>query len=320
MLSRMAVSQRFIDLLNMPVGALRALARERDLDIPAGVKKWDLARLLSRVPREELEAQSDGYLYAGSTSLSWFRLIDDDLVIDQDDPSAFYEFDGEDLDSDAVTTALVEHAEGDPFSETSRPEEITSEPKLVVAHAWEDGMFMTFAVAKRVGQVIHNFETHNVLEDEFFSAYLRVKDGTFEVRASASRARRLDRRWLSYFAADLRLQALPVSISEGDVRALRDEIDARLDIFRGRDAAGTSVFETRQFEKADTCPDLYDEEEFDEAVDGLEPVAYDLLFDHGDVKDIRMHVSTLNGSIFVRTAVPEATLQYIYDAVRSVKP
>jgi hypothetical protein len=303
----------------MPLGALRALAEERNLDVPAGTKKWDLARLLSRAPRRELEAQSDGYLYAGSTSLSWFRLVNEEVDIDEEHVDDFYPLKGEPLDGGAVIEALAANAEGDPFSETLRPDEITSEPKLVVAHERDDGFFMTFAVAKRIGRVIHNFETSEVLEDEFFGAYLRIEDGTFEVRASASRAQRLDRQWLAHFGGDLGVQALPVGITEDDVRALHDQIGGRLDIFRGRDAVGTSVFETRQFEKADTCADLYDETEFKEAVDGLEPVAYDLLFDHGAVKDIRIHVSTLKGSVFIRTSVPEDTLQYVYDSLQAVK-
>ena len=267
----------------------------------------------------KLEEQSDGYLYAGSTSLSWVRLVDDGEEIDEDQADDFYPLNGVSLNGKDVIAALENNSEGDPFSETSRPEEITSAPKLVVAHEWQDGFFMTFAAAKRAGQVIHNFEVRDVLEDEFFSAYLRIQDGTFEIRASVARAQRLNSYWLSYVANDLGVQALPVVITDADVRALHDEIGGRLDTFRGRDAPGTSVFETRQFEKADDCVDLYDEEEFEEAVEGLEPVAYDLLFDHGTVKDIRMHVSTLKGSVFVRTAVPEDTLQYVYDALRTIK-
>jgi hypothetical protein len=195
----MAVSQRFIDLLNMPLGALRRLAEELQVDVPPGGKKWDVARRLAAAPRGELEEQSDGYLYAGSTSLSWFRLVPLDEEIDWDALDDFYPLDGDAVDDDQVREALGDHAEGDPFSETSRPASITPAPKLVVAHEREDGYFMTFAVAKRAGHVIHNFEAHEILEDEFFGAYLRTSDGTVEVRASAARADRLHRVWLQGF-------------------------------------------------------------------------------------------------------------------------
>lgn len=315
----MAVSQRFIDLLNMPLGALRQLAEQLDVETSKAMPKWDIARVLAPVSRPDLEEQSDGFLYAGSTSLSWFRLVSINAAIDGHDSGQLYPLVGDLIDDEEAAGALDENAEGDPFSEISRPADITSQPKLVVAHERDDGFFMTFALAKRVGHVIHNFKAHEVLEDEFFGALLRTADGTLEVRASAARANRLNRMWLQDFARDLDLQAVPVAITESDVRALHDEIGGRLDVFRGRDASGTSIFEARQFEKADACDDLYDEDEFDEVVDGLEPIAYDLLFDYDGAEDIRIHVSTLKGSVFVRTAVAENVIQYLYETLREIK-
>jgi hypothetical protein len=69
----MAVSQRFIDLLNMPMPALRKLAKDREADLPPGgaAGKWDLAKAVARTgTRDELEADSDGFLYADSTAMS----------------------------------------------------------------------------------------------------------------------------------------------------------------------------------------------------------------------------------------------------------
>src|SRR3954452_8791638 len=131
----MAVSQRFIDLLNMPMPALRKLAKDREADLPPGgaSSKWDLAKAVARTGnRDELEADSDGFLYAGSTAMSWFRLVpEDDLERDDDNQivaAEFYPLEAPPLDFNTVKEALVQHAEGDPFDEEDRPQEITSKP------------------------------------------------------------------------------------------------------------------------------------------------------------------------------------------------
>ena len=315
----MPVSQRFIDLLNMPGPALKRLADERNVHYPAGAGKWTIARAVARSgTREELEDASDGFLYAGRTSMTWFRLIDPD-DFDEDDPDSFYPLDGDALDLDEVREALEEHSEGDPFDEDDRPQSIDRQPKLVLAREWRDGILMTFAVAKRAGQVIHDFELVEVLEDEFFPAFLRLEDGVIEVRSSSGRARALHVGWLEDFTDSLGLVAVPVSITEQDVRAFRDEIEGRLAKWGGSESSGTSAIGTVTYGKSDQVDDLFEEEEFAERTAGYDPVAYDLLFDHDDEEDIRVHVSTLRGSVFIRNSVPEAVMRYIYEAMRTAK-
>lgn len=322
----MAVSQRFIDLLNMPMPALRKLAKDREADLPPGgaAGKWDLAKAVARTgTRDELEADSDGFLYAGSTAMSWFRLVPEDVVEEDEDnqivAAEFYPLDAPPLDLETVKAALVNHAEGDPFDEEDRPAEITAKPKLILAREWRDGILMTFALAKRLTTVIHNFEEIEVLEDEFFPAFLRLADGTFEVRASYARADRLESAWLDEFAEELGRIALSVQITEADVRAVRDQIGGRVAKFDGSESTGTSAIGTVTYGKSDTCNDLFEEEEFTDAVKGYDSVGYDMLFDHQDTTDARMHISTQRGSVFIRTAVPETTVRYIYDAIRAAK-
>jgi hypothetical protein len=124
----MAVSQRFIDLLNMPAPALRVLAGERGVELPVDAHKWDIARAVARESsREELEDSSDGYLYAGATSMSWFRFMPEADNVDED-PELYYPLDGTPVDVERVKVALAEHSEGDPFDERDRPTEVTQAP------------------------------------------------------------------------------------------------------------------------------------------------------------------------------------------------
>jgi hypothetical protein len=313
------VSQRLIDLLNAPMPVLRRLASEKGISLRSNPRKWELANRLSSLPRDELEQATEGYLYAGSTSVSWIRLMPDDAAISSDEPADFYPLHGTELPPDEIPNALREHSEADPFSETARPQEITERPKLVVAKEWGDGYLLTFAFAKRVGHVIHNFEHTPVLEDEFFTALMRPADGNIEVRASVDRVRRLERTWLAEFAGAFDAKPIPVAITWGDFTALHDELNARLDVYRGKTTTGTTVFDTREYTKADGIADLLIEDEFLRETNDLEPLSVDLLFDADGFGEVRVHVSVLNGSIFIRTAVPEWVVQHVYDVLDRIK-
>ncbi|HEX4188575.1 MAG TPA: hypothetical protein VHY83_11810 [Solirubrobacteraceae bacterium] len=316
----MPVPQLVIDLLNVPVPTLRKVAARHGVgEGISTLRKWDLAQAVSRIPRGELEAEIGEYLYAGSTSLSWVRLAPAGEEINDEDPDAFSGLRGVELSGTDVLRALGEHGDADPFSETARPEEIDETPKLVVAREQDDGYMLTFAVAKRIGHVIHNFEHTPVFEDEFFNALLRPGLGSVEVRGSASRARRLERTWLAVFADSLDAQPRPVAITQEDFHALHDQLKGRLDVYRGKTTTGVTVFDTHEFTKADSVDDLLPEPEFERQTRDLEPVSFDLLFDAAGFGDVRIHVSVRNGSIFVRTAVPDRVLRYIYEVLERIK-
>ena len=317
----MPVSQRFIDLLNAPAPVLRRLASELDLPVVREDQRWELARRLSQeLSRRDLEEQAGDFLYAGSTSLSYYRFVDEDEEIGRDDTETIYPIRGVELDSDAIEEALIENSEGDPFSEVDRPDEITSIPKLVVARQREDGWLLSFAVTRRIGHVIHNFREEAVYQDDFFSAVLRPEAGNIEIRSSAARARTLARTWLSEFAAFFGCKPIPVAITRGDGNELHDRLDAKLDVYRGKKEEGTSVFDTLEVTKSEDVDDMLGEQEFEDATGDLQPVSLDLIFAPDGVDDpVRLHVSIRNGSLWIRTAVPEHVIQLVRDVLEQIK-
>lgn len=314
----MFVPQREIDLLNTPVSVLRRMAALHGLE-RQGASHAELAQLLARRPREELETDSSGYLYAGKTSVSWVSLVSADGTIDED----IRVFGGEPLDPDEVIEALVATSDSNPFSETERPADIGSRPQLIHARKRPDtdtDLVLTLAYARELRQVIHNFERQKVYEDEFFQAVLRQEEGLLEVRASAGVVKRSLSTWVADFADQLGLEAVPVTISYEEFLELRDELGAILDVYRGRDATGTSVFGTRAFTRQEAVSDdLLDEQEFDDETDGLEPVSLELLFDYPGYGEVRVYVSIHNGSIYIRNSVPDAVIEHVYRAVARVK-
>jgi hypothetical protein len=182
-----AVSEDFIALLNLPVQTLQQLAKELGVETPSQATQWELAGLLSDFPRTKLESVAGRWLYAGSTSVTWFQLGD-----------------GEAIDPEAFRAAVTEVVGADPYEEDVRPDKVTNRPDLVAITDLDDNkIVLTFVVAKRVTRVIHNFESHTVYADEFFVAVVRLNQGVVEVRASHDRARLLARTWLGELAEKL---------------------------------------------------------------------------------------------------------------------
>ena len=63
----------------------------------------------------------------------------------------------------------------------------------------------------------------------------------------------------------------------------------------------------------------YGETEFNQETANLEPISMDLLFDADGFGEVRIHVSVINGSIFIRTAVPEHVIEYVRAVLEQIK-
>ena len=115
------------------------------------------------------------------------------------------------------------------------------------------------------------------------------------------------------------MEPVEVALTERDSRALHDQLGAILDDYKGKTATGTSAFDTAQYSKAEDVEDLANEDEFREATKGLEPITENLLFSYDGQGKIRLYISLLSHSIFVRTAAPEEVLQHIYGVLEQIK-
>src|SRR6478609_9196632 len=107
----MPVSQRLIDLLNAPMPVLRQLAARHNLGVVKETRKWEVAQQLAQLPRNVLEEETGQFLYAGSTSLSWIRLVRTEDNADARDPHVTYPMEGVSVSPDRVIAALREHSE-----------------------------------------------------------------------------------------------------------------------------------------------------------------------------------------------------------------
>jgi hypothetical protein len=321
-----SVPGQFIHLINLPVLYLKHLAQETDTSFPANADKYEIVRRLAQLPKATVEELAGGRLYAGQTSVNWVRLVgpvEEEEAVDADgnvtnEDSLGNAFDGDPVEMSALKDALRTVVGADPFAAQTRPNDVTTAPKVVEAIELDnDRVLLTFVVAKRVNHVIHNFQLEVVYDDEFFVAILHLSRGVLEVRTSAARTRRLVRSWLPRLLEQLGRVAIPVTISKANYEALKERLGARGSSYRGKAMKG-SIYDTREVTKGD-CPDLFVEDEFKKEMGGYQPITVDLLFDHDEVGEVRMSVSTREGSIFFRRPVPDEVIELVSSALADIK-
>jgi hypothetical protein len=296
-----AVSQGVINLLNLSLPALRQLAKDMNVKTGPNPTKADLVRALQNFPRAQLEAAVGDLLYAGNTSVTWIRIGD-----------------GMGFTVEELTKAILALEPGDPFAQELRPANITHAPSLVEARQSDPKkVTLTFVYRKRMQTYIRDFEIRTIYGDDFFPVIVRPEHGVFEIRASHDLARLLEQTWLRSLAEVMEKPIGYRLISIEDFNKLRKKLGAALDVYKGKDVEG-SIYDTREWSKAKTCPDLATEARFQTDTKELEAVSQDILFVEEDPEHpVRLRVSA-NGSVWFRTVVSEAVIDRVYSALRSV--
>lgn len=324
------VSQKFIDLLNVPLPQLKRAAEQLEVTGFKSMGKWALADRLAQESRDALESLMGDFMYAGKTSLSFFRLDtprrptngpagEPAAAADGGDGDEHGPLSGEPLDEDDVIDVLNEMSPGgDAFDEARRPAQVTREPQLVVARDRGDrGVFATFAIEKSVAQVIHDFTPTEVYADDFFNAVVHADTGLVEVRAGQQVVQRFARRWLDDFAGRFELEPYLVSITLDDFQALKGELDAGMVRYRGKVPSGGSM-DTIEITASPDFVDLTGEVDFEDKASGTDQLMGYLKFKYDD-KDWTIRVSQLFGSIYFVTPATEDVIAHVRETLREVK-
>lgn len=298
----MAVTQLQIDLLNLSVDALKGLVNKAGLSPPpSGSTKLEYVTLLTKqVSATDLEALAADVLYAGQTSISWIRLGD-----------------GDEVERDALQDAILEVVGDDPFTTSLRPT-VTRTPKVVEAKVREDGkIVLVFVVSKPVRAIVTNFETRTIHEDHFFLAVIRPEYGLVEVRSSQQRATNLAHTFLADLADVLGTHQTFLGIAKDELARFKTELGSKLHRYRGKDAKGSPI-DIQDLYKAPDCDDLDAEKVFRDQIHDCVPVSVLWVFDYGG-QPVTLQVSSLNGSVWFRSAVPEEVIDHVFEKLRSVK-
>jgi hypothetical protein len=109
-----------------------------------------------------------------------------------------------------------------------------------------------------------------------------------------------------------------LTISEAEVDKLRQALEAKVDRLSATAKEGQD-WGVIEVTAGPNCEDLSSSQETEEKIQGGEKARQDLVFQHPDFGETRIRVSTRNGTIWFVRAVPEAVMDYVFEAVVKIK-
>jgi hypothetical protein len=119
-----------------------------------------------------------------------------------------------------------------------------------------------------------------------------------------------------------------IRIDENELDQIKTGLGAIVDIYLGKAGAGSEV-DTLRIKRGDAIPDLEDAAKYATYTEGYEPASKDLVFKYPpeDVplpegtrrSDVKIRISTINGSVWFKSAATEEVIDYVWSVVRKVK-
>jgi hypothetical protein len=109
-----------------------------------------------------------------------------------------------------------------------------------------------------------------------------------------------------------------VTIDDVELEDFKNRLGAVLDTYRGRTSTGSDI-DTLQLTRSLDCEDLAGVPDFQTYTSGYEPASVDFVFNYPTVGDVRVRISTVNGSVWFKKGVPEEIIDHVYQVMREVK-
>lgn len=109
-----------------------------------------------------------------------------------------------------------------------------------------------------------------------------------------------------------------ITISNTELDAIKRELNATLDTFRGRSTAGSEI-DTLQLSRGAGIRDLALASNYGAYTQGYDPASVDFEFSYPGLGDVHLRISTINGSVWFVTPVTEEVIDHVFGVIRRVK-
>lgn len=289
------------ELTNLSFSQLRRLADLAAIDTGTHPTKLDILQALITLDPADLEQLAEDYLYAGRTSISWFRVR------------------GVPFNVQAVRRALETVEERDVFDTPRMPADVTTTPHLIEASHWRPNKVVVHFVArKREVFVLQNGRFVPHAEDEAFVFVMRLDKNVIEARCSNTRVHSM-RDWLGEFGKAIGEHPAQVEFDRSVMDELQRTLRGRLSQYTGKETGG-AIYDTRSMSKSEMCNDLAVEPRFKSDTASLAPVTVELLYVSQVANEqVRLLVGLRGHSVYFRTMSSEPIIDEVFEAVREVK-
>jgi hypothetical protein len=109
-----------------------------------------------------------------------------------------------------------------------------------------------------------------------------------------------------------------ITINQVELAQIKQALGAELDTYTGRSSQQSDIDTLRLTRRLD-AGDLEAVPAFGGYISGYEPASVDYVFSDPTLGDVRIRISTVKGTIWFQTPVPERIVDHVHDVVRQVK-
>jgi hypothetical protein len=299
------MEQLKIDLTNLSRKKLIDIAERKNIELKETLFKEEIIELLYKtLTKEELLEISEDYLYAGRTSVSFWKYVPDEKTKNK-------------IDKSTLPKILTTLCNGEnPFMVDRRPE-ITKIPQIISARLLDDSIYrVLFVSLGKPRKIFENYDFRIIYSTRFTNAFLHIDSNIFEVRSEYHLAKKT----ADTFFKELNDQEgyeqtfRQIEIDLGAVVKLKDELGGKMKDHTGKTESGKSIYDIVKRTKAPDVDDLWTKPQFQEDIGELDTTASGIEFKSPATnEEITIEISTKQSSIFFRSYASEEDIRYFYD-------
>jgi len=299
------MEQLKIDLTRLPRAKLKDIANEYKINLKDTLYKENIIDILfQKVPTKELFEISKDYIYAGRTSISFWKYIADEKTKNKINRSNLQE----------ILTFLCDGE--NPFASERRPK-ITETPQIISANFLNDSLCrVLFVSLGKPRKIFEEYDYKIVYSTVFTNTLLHLDFNIFEVRIEYHLAKKIAELFFKnlnshpgYEHASRQLQ-----IDLKAVVNLKEALNGKMKDHAGKTESDDSIYDTIKRTKKHDIEDLWNEPQFQEDIKGLDTTASGIEFVSPGINDnITVEISTKQSSIFFRSNASEDDIKYVFD-------
>lgn len=299
------LEQLKIDLTNLSRRKLIGIAEGKNIELKEPLLKEDIIEILYKnLTEKELLEISKDYIYAGRTSVSFWKYAPDDKTEYK-------------INKSTLQNILTILSNGENPFEVDRRPKITKTPQIISARLIDDSIYrVLFVSLGKARKIFEEYDYRIIYSTRFTNAFLHIDSNIFEVRTEYHLAKKTAETFFvglnSYKGYEHTFRQIQFDLDI--VVTLKDALDGRMKDYKGKTESGKSIYDTVKFTRDPNIKDLWSEPQFQEDIKELDATASGIEFISPRTKDkISIEISTKQSSIFFRSYASEEDIRGVYD-------
>jgi len=294
-----------IDLNNLSKNKLFKIAEEKDIDLKKSMRKEEIIdRLFEDIDHDELEEISKDYIYAGRTSVSFWKYTPEENT-------------EKTIEKGNLPKILKLMCDGENPFEIERRPAITETPQIISAKFINDDLCRIKFVSRGKPRTIPiEYELETIYTTIFADSILDLKNRIFEVRTEYKNANKTAEHFFNILNKHKGYEHgfRQIVIDLNTVISLKSELNGGMRDHTGKVQSGKSIYDSVKVKGSPIIEDLWNEDEFQKDIEGMYTTSSGIRFISPVTADrVTIEVSTKSSSIFFKSHASEQDIKFVCD-------